>query len=109
VVIDGSGADGMWFVPLLGQDALDLLELGLGGPLTAEALQETIGHDLAVNGITPKLFLPGLSGLTQGCGFPTCPARGAVRPGSRRRLRHRPGLVRATIKHGHRPIDQEKR
>jgi mycobactin lysine-N-oxygenase len=43
--------------------------------LTAEPLQETIGHDLAVNGITPKLFLPGLSGLTQGSGFPNlfCP------------------------------------
>ncbi len=33
LVIDGSGADALWFVPLLGQDARDLLELGLGGPL----------------------------------------------------------------------------
>jgi mycobactin lysine-N-oxygenase len=70
LVIDGSGADGLWFVPLLGQDALDLVELGLGGPLTGDALQEAIGHDLAVTDVTPKLFLPGLSGLTQGPGFP---------------------------------------
>ena len=32
LVIDGSGADPLWFVPLFSQDALDLLELGLGGP-----------------------------------------------------------------------------
>jgi mycobactin lysine-N-oxygenase len=66
LVIDGSGADGLWFVPLLGQDALDLLELGLRGPLSGDALQEAIGDDLSVSGVTPKLFLPGLSGLTQG-------------------------------------------
>jgi mycobactin lysine-N-oxygenase len=70
LVIDGSGADGLWFVPLRGQDALDLLELGLGGPLSGDALQEAIGDDLSVSGVTPKLFLPGLSGLTQGPGFP---------------------------------------
>jgi mycobactin lysine-N-oxygenase len=78
MVIDGSGADGLWFVPLLGQDALDLLELGLGGPLTGDALQEAIGHDLAVTDITPKLFLPGLSGLTQGPGFPNLSCLGLL-------------------------------
>jgi mycobactin lysine-N-oxygenase len=78
LVIDGSGADGLWFVPLLDQDALDLLELGLGGPLTGDALQEAIGHDLAVDGVTPKLFLPGLSGLTQGPGFPNLSCLGLL-------------------------------
>ncbi|MBP1822063.1 mycobactin lysine-N-oxygenase [Mycobacterium sp. OAE908] len=78
LVIDGSGADGLWFVPLLGQDALDLLELGLGGPLTGEALQEAIGHDLAVSGVAPKLFLPGLAGLTQGPGFPNLSCLGLL-------------------------------
>jgi mycobactin lysine-N-oxygenase len=78
LVIDGSGADGLWFVSLLGQDALDLLELGLGGPLTSDALQEAIGHDLAVSGVTPKLFLPGLSGLTQGPGFPNLSCLGLL-------------------------------
>jgi mycobactin lysine-N-oxygenase len=33
-------------------------------------LQESIGHDLAVAEVYPKLFLPGLSGLTQEPGFP---------------------------------------
>ena len=78
LVIDGSGADALWFVPLLGQDALDLLELGLGGPLTGDALQESIGHDLAVTDVTPKLFLPGLSGLTQGPGFPNLSCLGLL-------------------------------
>jgi hypothetical protein len=67
-----------WFVPLLGQDARDLLELGLGGPLTGDALQEAIGHDLAVTDVTPKLFLPGLSGLTQGPGFPNLSCLGLL-------------------------------
>jgi mycobactin lysine-N-oxygenase len=78
LVIDGSGADALWFVPLLGQDALDLVELGLGAPLTADALQESVGHDLALAGVTPKLFLPGLSGLTQGPGFPNLSCLGLL-------------------------------
>ncbi|KUI46792.1 lysine 6-monooxygenase [Mycobacterium sp. GA-1199] len=78
LVIDGSGADAMWFVPLLGQDALDLLELGLGAPLTPDVLQEAIGDDLAVGGLRPKLFLPGLSGLTQGPGFPNLSCLGLL-------------------------------
>ena len=78
LVIDGSGADALWFVPLLGQDARDLLELGLGGPLTGDALSESIGHDLAVIDVTPKLFLPGLSGLTQGPGFPNLSCLGLL-------------------------------
>ena len=78
LVIDGSGADALWFVPLLDQDALDMLELGLGRPLTGEHLQESIGYDLAVSGVTPKLFLPGLAGLTQGPGFPNLSCLGLL-------------------------------
>ncbi|MDA4108213.1 NADPH-dependent L-lysine N(6)-monooxygenase MbtG [Mycolicibacterium holsaticum] len=78
LVIDGSGADATWFVPLLGQDALDLLELGLGGPLSGDRLQEAIGYDLAVTNVAPKLFLPGLSGLTQGPGFPNLSCLGLL-------------------------------
>jgi mycobactin lysine-N-oxygenase len=63
---------------LLGHDALDLVELGLGATLTADALEESIGHDLALTGVTPKLFLPGLSGLTQGPGFPNLSCLGLL-------------------------------
>ena len=78
LVIDGSGADALWFVPLLSQDARDLLELGLGGALTGDTLSESVGYDLAVTGVTPKLFLPSLSGLTQGPGFPNLSCLGLL-------------------------------
>lgn len=78
LVIDGSGADAFWFVSLLGQEARDLIELGIGSGLTADSLQENIGYDLALTGVTPKLFLPGLSGLTQGPGFPNLSCLGLL-------------------------------
>jgi mycobactin lysine-N-oxygenase len=78
LVIDGSGADPLWFTSLFSQEALDLLELGLGGPLAADRLQEAIGYDLAVTDVAPKLFLPTLSGLTQGPGFPNLSCLGLL-------------------------------
>ncbi|MGV0805657.1 NADPH-dependent L-lysine N(6)-monooxygenase MbtG [Mycolicibacterium setense] len=78
LVIDGSGADALWFASLFDQDALDVLELGLGGPMTSDALQEHIGHDLALTDVFPKLFLPGLAGLTQGPGFPNLSCLGLL-------------------------------
>lgn len=78
LVIDGSGADPLWFTTLFSQDALDLLELGLSAPLSCQGLQEAIGHDLAVNDITPKLFLPNLAGLNQGPGFPNLSCLGLL-------------------------------
>ena len=78
LVIDGSGADPLWFTSLFSQESLDVLELGLGGPLTADRLQEAIGYDLAVSDVTPKLFLPSLSGLTQGPGFPNLSCLGLL-------------------------------
>jgi mycobactin lysine-N-oxygenase len=78
LVIDGSGFDPLWFLPLFSQDALDLLELGLGGPLSAERLEEAIGHDLGVSDVTPKLFLPNLAGLNQGPGFPNLSCLGLL-------------------------------
>ncbi|OBK70343.1 NADPH-dependent L-lysine N(6)-monooxygenase MbtG [Mycobacterium sp. 1274761.0] len=78
LVIDGSGADSLWFTSLLRQDALDLLELGLGGPVTRERLEGSIAHDLSVTGVTPKLFLPNLAGLNEGPGFPNLSCLGRM-------------------------------
>jgi mycobactin lysine-N-oxygenase len=78
LVIDGSGADPLWFTSLFSQHALDLLELGLSGPLTADRLQEAVGYDLAVTDVAPKLFLPNLAGLTQGPGFPNLSCLGLL-------------------------------
>ncbi|MDY6998994.1 MAG: NADPH-dependent L-lysine N(6)-monooxygenase MbtG [Actinomycetota bacterium] len=78
LVIDGSGADSAWFTTLFTPETRDLLELGLGAPLRADVLEESIGHDLAVTGVTPKLFLPGLAGLVQGPGFPNLSCLGLL-------------------------------
>jgi mycobactin lysine-N-oxygenase len=78
LVVDGSGADPLWFLPLLSPAAIDVLELGLGGSLTGERLEESIGHDLAVSGVTPRLFLPNLSGVNEGPGFPNLSCLGLL-------------------------------
>ncbi|WP_078312352.1 MULTISPECIES: NADPH-dependent L-lysine N(6)-monooxygenase MbtG [unclassified Mycobacterium] len=78
LVIDGAGADALWFLPLFDQSALDLMELKLGAPVDGNVLQESLGHDLSVNGLTPKLILPTLSGLTQGPGFPNLSCLGLL-------------------------------
>jgi mycobactin lysine-N-oxygenase len=78
LVIDGSGADPLWFLPLLRPAAVDLLELGLGGPLSGERLEDSIGPDLAVEGVTPKLVLPNLSGINEGPGFPNLSCLGLL-------------------------------
>jgi mycobactin lysine-N-oxygenase len=78
LVIDGSGADSMWFEALFSQDARDVIELALRAPISCDALQESMGHDLSVTGVTPKLFLPGLSGLMQGPGFPNLSCLGLL-------------------------------
>jgi mycobactin lysine-N-oxygenase len=78
LVIDGSGADPLWFLPLLCPDALRLLEFGVEGALTGERLEEAIGHDLAVVGVAPKLVLPNLSGVNEGPGFPNLSCLGLL-------------------------------
>jgi mycobactin lysine-N-oxygenase len=78
LVIDGSGADPLWFVPLVTPAAMDLLEVGMGGPLTRERVEESIGPDLAIAGITPKLVLPNLSGVNEGPGFPNLSCLGLL-------------------------------
>jgi mycobactin lysine-N-oxygenase len=78
LVIDGSGADPLWFISLFAPDTLDLVELGLGGALTGDRLAEAIGYDLAITDVAPKLFLPNLAGLTQGPGFPNLSCLGLL-------------------------------
>jgi mycobactin lysine-N-oxygenase len=78
LVIDGSGADPLWFLPLLSPAAVDLLEVGVGGPLTGERLEDSIGHNLAVSGVSPKLVLPNLSGVNEGPGFPNLSCLGLL-------------------------------
>ncbi len=78
LVIDGSGADPVWFLPLMCPAAVQLLEAGLHAPVTFEALEESIGPDLAVAGVSPKLLLPNLSGVNEGPGFPNLSCLGLL-------------------------------
>ncbi|HKV19883.1 MAG TPA: lysine 6-monooxygenase, partial [Mycobacterium sp.] len=59
-------------------DAARTLSAGLGGPPTRERLEESIGHDLAVADVAPKLFLPNLAGLNEGPGFPNLSCLGRL-------------------------------
>ncbi|MCV7194765.1 NADPH-dependent L-lysine N(6)-monooxygenase MbtG [Mycolicibacterium brumae] len=105
LVIDGSGADALWFTQLFSQDALDMIELSLGGPMTGDRLQESIGYDLAVAQLAPKLFLPNLSGLNQGPGFPNLSCLGLLSDrvlGAD--LGQRPPSVNRRRSHGRQPI-----
>lgn len=99
LVIDGSGADPLWFLSLLGADALDLLEVGLNGPLTGERLQRAIGDDLALTGVTPRLFLPNLSGLNQGPGFPNLSCLGLLSDRILGALQRLPSADQSTRRH----------
>ncbi|OOK78778.1 L-lysine 6-monooxygenase mbtG domain protein [Mycobacterium kansasii] len=65
-------------MPLLSRAAVDLLELEVGEPLTCARLEEAIGYDLAVVGVAPKLFLPNLSGVNEGPGFPNLSCLGLL-------------------------------
>ncbi|CNJ89598.1 lysine-N-oxygenase MbtG [Mycobacterium tuberculosis] len=46
--------------------------------MTCERLEDSIGHDLAVTGVLPKLVLPNLSGVNEGPGFPNLSCLGLL-------------------------------
>lgn len=78
LVIDATGGQPLWFLDLFDADAADLVELAIGGPVTQARLQASIGHDLAVDGLEAKLYLPNLAGLAQGPGFPNLSCLGEL-------------------------------
>ncbi|MEE4022150.1 SidA/IucD/PvdA family monooxygenase [Gordonia sp. PKS22-38] len=78
LVVDATGGQPLWFLDLFTDDAADLLELTLGWPPTLENIEAAIGHDLAVTGLTPKLYLPNLAGFAQGPGFPNLSSLGEL-------------------------------
>lgn len=78
LIVDATGGQPLWFLDLFSDDAADLLELTLGWPPTLDRIESAIGHDLAVTGLTPKLYLPTLAGFAQGPGFPNLSCLGEV-------------------------------
>ncbi|MBF6211593.1 SidA/IucD/PvdA family monooxygenase [Nocardia puris] len=78
LVVDATGGQPLWFTDLFDSDAADLLELAVGGQVTTERVELAIGHDLAVEGLGAKLYLPNLAGLAQGPGFPNLSCLGEL-------------------------------
>nr|WP_083905161.1 SidA/IucD/PvdA family monooxygenase [Nocardia transvalensis] len=93
LVVDATGGQPLWFLDLFDADAADLVELAVGGPVTQARLEASIGHDLAVDGLDAKLYLPNLAGLAQGPGFPNLSCLGEL---SDRVLGGAPGRALAT-------------
>ncbi|MRH91606.1 SidA/IucD/PvdA family monooxygenase [Nocardia sp. SYP-A9097] len=78
LVVDATGGQPLWFLDLFDTDAADLLELAVGGPLTRARIEAAVGYDLAVSNLAVKLYLPNLSALTQGPGFPNLSCLGEL-------------------------------
>ncbi len=78
LVVDATGGQPLWFCDLFDSDTSDLVELAVGGPLTPERLESSIGYDLAVTGLDAKLYLPNLAAVAQGPGFPNLSCLGAL-------------------------------
>ncbi|MBF6061631.1 SidA/IucD/PvdA family monooxygenase [Nocardia terpenica] len=92
LVVDATGGQPLWFLELFDSDALDLLELAVGGPLTQARLESAIGYDLSVTGLDARLHLPNLAALAQGPGFPNLSCLGEL---SDRVLRLAPRQLRS--------------
>ncbi|WP_069161973.1 SidA/IucD/PvdA family monooxygenase [Nocardia altamirensis] len=95
LVVDATGGEPLWFLEMFDADAADRVELALGGPITMDRLEASIGHDLAVSGLDAKLYLPNLAGLAQGPGFPNLSCLGEL---SDRVLASGPSSARAAAR-----------
>ncbi|MEM9889355.1 MAG: SidA/IucD/PvdA family monooxygenase [Actinomycetota bacterium] len=91
LVIDARGTQDLWLLRLLGDVARSRLELAVGGAPTLERAQMSIDRTLAISGMTPRLFVPGLAALRQGPGFPNLSCLGSTSD------RICAGLMQATV------------
>lgn len=78
LVVDATGGQPLWFLDLFDEEAADLFELAVGGPVTQARIEGSIGYDLAVDGLPAKLYLPNVAGLAQGPGFPNLSCLGEL-------------------------------
>ena len=78
LVVDATGGQPLWFMELFDPAAADLIELAIGWPVDQERLELSIGYDLSVTGLLPKLYLPNLAGFAQGPGFPNLSCLGEL-------------------------------
>ncbi|MFE3003219.1 SidA/IucD/PvdA family monooxygenase [Nocardia sp. NPDC059246] len=77
-VIDARGGDPLWFGPLLSDSLVADLAASVGGAFSESAVEASIGYDLAITGFSSKVFVPNLSALRQGPGFPNLSSLGRL-------------------------------
>jgi mycobactin lysine-N-oxygenase len=77
-VVVARGFDPTWFLALFDTATRDRLANALGSAPEAGALERSIGADLAVTGLAPRLHLPMLAGIAQGPGFPNLSCLGLL-------------------------------
>ncbi|EGD54955.1 SidA/IucD/PvdA family monooxygenase [Gordonia neofelifaecis] len=78
LVVDATGGRPLWFLDLFDAETVDELELALGSRPDVSSLENSIGHDLAVTGLSQALYLPNLAGFAQGPGFPNLSCLGEL-------------------------------
>jgi mycobactin lysine-N-oxygenase len=76
-VIVARGFDPLWFIALLDQPTREAFQAVTGGP-DREVLERSVGPDLSISGLTPRLHLPMLAGVAQGPGFPNLSCLGLL-------------------------------
>ncbi|WP_280344738.1 SidA/IucD/PvdA family monooxygenase [Nocardia neocaledoniensis] len=94
LVVDATGGQPLWFLEMFDQQTADQLELAVGGPLTQQRIEASIGYDLAVTGLAGKLYLPNMAALAQGPGFPNLSCLGEL---SDRVLQTEPARSRSRV------------
>lgn len=69
LVIDARGNSPLWFTRMMNDQVVAHLIEACGGAVTPTTVENRIGPDLALTGMNPTLFLPTLSGMSQGPGM----------------------------------------
>jgi mycobactin lysine-N-oxygenase len=76
-VIVARGFDPLWFTTLFDQPTLEYFH-AVTDDANRRNLERSIGADLSVSGLTPRLHLPMLAGVAQGPGFPNLSCLGLL-------------------------------
>lgn len=69
LVVDARGNSPLWFTRMMDDPTVAQMITACSGAVTPQAVESRIGADLSLESMTPKLFLPTLSGLRQGPGL----------------------------------------
>lgn len=74
LVVDARGGRPLWFCDVMTPQVRHLVEEAVATPSgsalsSVECWEESIGVDLAIENLTPQLFVPALAGMRQGPGF----------------------------------------